>query len=81
MVLGKTFTSLRFSSHLEQNANDAETCVTRWCQEEFVQGWCLPRGTTWRDKAMGTVEGPGCFVLTSREHGGHVPGREGFVPL
>lgn len=74
VILGKSFTFLSLSSHLEQNAKTAEACVPGCCWEGFAQGWGLPRRATRRDEAMRAVEGPGCFVLASRAHGGHVPG-------
>lgn len=45
VTLGKSFTSLSLSSHLEPHAKDAETCVTGWCWEGIAQGWGLPRET------------------------------------
>lgn len=50
VTVGKSFTSLSLSCHLEQHAKDADTCVTGWCWEGLAQGWGLPRGTlgeTW----------------------------------
>lgn len=79
VILDKSFTSLSLSSHLEQDAKAAETCVPGCRWEGFAQGWGPPRRATRRDEAMRAVEGSGCFVLASRVHGGHVPGGQGQV--
>lgn len=55
LVSDKSFTSLGLSCHLEWDENDAETCVTGWSRGPS-------RGATWREEAVGAVEGPGCFV-------------------
>lgn len=79
VALGNSVTSLRLSSHLERDENDAHTCVTGGCWEGRPGVGAAPGGT-WRDKAQGAVEGPGCIVLAGRERGGPVPGGQGCCP-